>query len=288
MPRPATPEKEDESFAEQKAIAATLERYISGARTGDVGLMRVVFVATARISGTYDGKPVEWTVEEFCGIVERGGPAEGLEAQIVAIEYVGNAGMARLEARNWRGTRYTDFFVLSKQAENWRINSKVFYAHSRAYKRRAWTEANMFEYRLEHIMSYAAKLGTREAIGNVPDGVRVNVHVIGGEVTGPRISGTFRSLSGDWLTIRRDGVAILDIRATIETHDGALIYVTYLGTADRGEDGYEKALQGEPMASGTAIHISPRFQASHPNYVWLNRLHCLGIGRAFPERSEVA
>ena len=55
-----------------------------------------------------------------------------VEAQIVAIEYVGNAGMARLEARNWRGTRYTDFFVLSKQAENWRINSKVFYAHSRA------------------------------------------------------------------------------------------------------------------------------------------------------------
>jgi len=149
MPRPVTLEKEDESFAEQTAIAATLERHISGARTGDVGLMRVVFVATARISGTYDGKPVEWTVEEFCGIVERGGPAEGLEAQIVAIEYVGNAGMARLEARNWRGTRYTDFFVLSKQAENWRINSKVFYAHSRAYKRRAWTEANMFEYRLE-------------------------------------------------------------------------------------------------------------------------------------------
>ena len=111
----------------------------------------------------------------------------------------------------------------------------------------------MFEYRLEHIMSYAAKLGTREFIGNVPDGVRVNVHVIGGDVTGSRISGKFRTLSGDWLTIRRDGVAILDIRGTIETHDGALIYVTYWGMADRGEDGYEKALQGEPMASGTAI-----------------------------------
>ena len=55
-----------------------------------------------------------------------------IQAQIVAIEYIGNAGMARLEARNWRGTRYTDFFVLSKQDDNWRINSKVFYAHSRA------------------------------------------------------------------------------------------------------------------------------------------------------------
>jgi len=57
----------------------------------------------------------------------------------------------------------------------------------------------MFEYRLEHILFYAAKLGTRELIGNVPDGVRVNVHVIGGEVMGPRISGKFRTLSSDWL-----------------------------------------------------------------------------------------
>jgi len=44
-----TPEKEDETFAEQKAIRATLERYVSGARTGDVGLMRLAFVETANI-----------------------------------------------------------------------------------------------------------------------------------------------------------------------------------------------------------------------------------------------
>jgi hypothetical protein len=146
----------------------------------------------------------------------------------------------------------------------------------------------MFEYSLEHIMSYVAKLGTREVIGPMPEGLRVNVHVIGGEVTGPRISGNFRPLSGDWLTIRRDGVAILDVRATIETHDRALIFVAYAGTSDRGEDGYESSVKGQPIASGTAIYISPRFQTSHPDYAWLNRLHCLGIGRAFPERSEVA
>jgi hypothetical protein len=146
----------------------------------------------------------------------------------------------------------------------------------------------MFQYRLEHIMSYAAKLGTREVIGPVSEGMRVNVHVIGGEVTGPRISGEFRSLSGDWLTIRRDGVAILDVRATIETKDGALIYVAYSGTSDRGENGYQSFAQGQAAASGTPIYISPRFQTSHPDYVWLNRLHCVGIGRAFPERSEVA
>jgi hypothetical protein len=55
-----------------------------------------------------------------------------LEAQIVGIEYAGNAAMARLEVRNWRGTRYSDFFVLVERDGVWRIGSKVFFAHARA------------------------------------------------------------------------------------------------------------------------------------------------------------
>jgi hypothetical protein len=38
----------------------------------------------------------------------------------------------------------------------------------------------MFDYRLEHIMSYTAKLGKRETIGPIPEGLRVNVQVTGG------------------------------------------------------------------------------------------------------------
>jgi hypothetical protein len=122
----------------------------------------------------------------------------------------------------------------------------------------------------------------------VPEGLRWNVPVTGGEVTGPRVFGKLRPLSGDWLTIRQDGVAILDVRATIETNDSALIYCVYSGTMDRGEDGYERALQGPPQTAPTPIRISPRFHTSHPNYLWLNRLHCLGIGSTIPERHEVA
>jgi hypothetical protein len=49
----------------------------------------------------------------------------------------------------------------------------------------------MFEYSLEQIMSYVAKRGTREVIGPMPEGLRVNVHVIGGEVTGRVYLGNF-------------------------------------------------------------------------------------------------
>jgi hypothetical protein len=119
----------------------------------------------------------------------------------------------------------------------------------------------MIEYRLEHIMSYTAKLSEPEMISPVPEGIRVNIYVTGG---------------ADWLTIRRDGIGIPDVRGTMETTDGALIYVTCIGTLDLGDDGYEEFLQGKAPASGIPIRSSPRFHTSYPDYVWLNRLLCLG------------
>jgi hypothetical protein len=127
-----TPADETESFATHEAIAATLGRYIEAARAGQGGLMREAFAEGARVRGSYSGKPVDWSLQEFCALIDKGGPVAGLEAQIAGIEYQGTAAMARLEARNWRGTRYTDFFVLLKQDDGWRITSKVFFAHSRA------------------------------------------------------------------------------------------------------------------------------------------------------------
>jgi hypothetical protein len=120
------------SFATYAAIAVTLQGYVDAARAGDGALMRQAFLETAHIRGTYGGKPVGWTLSEFCALIDKGGPAAELAASIVAIEYSRSAAMARLEAANWRGTRYTDFFVLLKSGADWRIASKVFFAHSRA------------------------------------------------------------------------------------------------------------------------------------------------------------
>jgi hypothetical protein len=53
----------------------------------------------------------------------------------------------------------------------------------------------------------------------------VNLYVTGGKVQGPKVNGKLLPVGGDWLTIRTDGVGILDVRATIETHDAALIYL---------------------------------------------------------------
>jgi hypothetical protein len=123
---------EQTSFAAYEDIAAALQVYIDSARSGDGERMRSAFLPEATVRGSYGGEPTDWSVAEFCALIARGGGAPDLKARIAGVEPSGSAAMARLEAVNWRGTRYTDFFVLLKRDGQWRIATKVFYAHSRA------------------------------------------------------------------------------------------------------------------------------------------------------------
>jgi hypothetical protein len=143
-----------------------------------------------------------------------------------------------------------------------------------------------YEYRLEHLFSFSATLAPTEVIGAVPEGLRANAYVTGGEVGGPRLSGKVRPVGGDWLLLRKDGVCVLDIRATMETSDGALIYTAYGGIIDMGEDGYEEFLAGRTSPI-QAIRAAPRFWTASPSYAWLNRLQCVAIGQADLARSVV-
>jgi hypothetical protein len=61
-------------------------------------------------------------------------------------------------------------------------------------------------------------------------------------------------------------VGILDVHATLRTHDGALICAPIMVVADIGPDAYEKFLQGDLLAK-VAIRAVPRFQTSHPSYL---------------------
>ena len=92
----------------------------------------------------------------------------------------------------------------------------------------------MLDYSLEHIFSYTASLSI-EVIGPLPEGVRVNYYVTAGTVEGPKLNGKILPVGGDWNILRMDGVGILDVRATFETDDGALILTTYSGVYDLGK-----------------------------------------------------
>lgn len=137
----------------------------------------------------------------------------------------------------------------------------------------------MFDYTLEHLFSYTATLKPPEGIGPMAEGLKLNWYVTGGEVTGPRVKGQVLPVGGDWVTIRTDGVAILDVRVTIESDDGALILMVSSGVMDLGEEGYQRALQRQ-LPEIIHLQSAPRFFTAHPQYRWLNRIQCVGVGKA--------
>ena len=146
----------------------------------------------------------------------------------------------------------------------------------------------MFKYEMEHICSYTVTLeNPPEVIGPLPEGLRLNIYVTGGEITGPKLRGKVRPVGADWLTIRTDGVGILDVRATIETHDGALIYIAYQGVGDLGEDGHAKFLSGN-LPKVVQLRTAPRLYSAHPDYAWVNRLQFVNVGEVNFETFTVA
>ncbi len=119
-----------------------------------------------------------------------------------------------------------------------------------------------------------------EVIGATPVGFRINGFISRGEVSGPRIRGIVRTIGcGDWATVRSDDVLDLDVRLTIESHDGALIYVTYTGIGSLGEGGTEKMLNGK-LSAPIVFRIESRMLTAHPQYLGVNRTQFMGIGEA--------
>ncbi|HSW14985.1 MAG TPA: DUF3237 domain-containing protein [Solimonas sp.] len=144
-----------------------------------------------------------------------------------------------------------------------------------------------FPLQAEHLFSMAATLQSpAELIGAVPEGIRLNFYVVDGHVEGPRLRGRLRPVGGDWFTLRRDGIGQLDVRVTIETGDGALIQATYEGIGDCGIDGYEAFLRGE-LPRVLPLRTAPTLRTAHPDYQWLHRLSCVGLGEVDLERYEV-
>jgi hypothetical protein len=109
-----------------------------------------------------------------------------------------------------------------------------------------------------------------------PIGTRMNFIIKEGSVKGPKIEGEFLRGGGDWLLIGVDGVARLDVRATIRTTDGALIYVTNSGKSFMSSSITRRFLRGDKVP-WTKIYArsSPLFETGAGDYLWMNSAVCI-------------
>lgn len=118
---------------------------------------------------------------------------------------------------------------------------------------------------VEFLFHFHATLAAPIPVPNGPQGTRLIVPITGGTIAGPRINGTVESLGADWLTMRADGSAQLDVRALLRTDDGAVIHTSYKGLMTPGEN-------------GPRIITAPLFETGDEKYAWLNHVQALAIG----------
>lgn len=121
---------EAHSFGEYNAVAEALQPYIQSAKSGDGKKIRTPFYDHAHIVGSIDGEFYNADLDAFEKSVASGGPSPDVEHRIAWIDISGPAAAAKVEFINWRGFRFTDFFILYKQGGQWRISGKVYDSHS--------------------------------------------------------------------------------------------------------------------------------------------------------------
>ena len=128
--------------------------------------------------------------------------------------------------------------------------------------------ADIAEAELEFLGLVEARLAPAHALLDAPFGSRLIVDVTAARVEGPRLKASLVGTgAADWVTVSPDGrVGALDVRATLRTDDGALIYSEYRGRVRFGADGLHR------------VYTSPRYETGDPRYAWLNGLQCIGKG----------
>lgn len=136
---------------------------------------------------------------------------------------------------------------------------------------------------LVHEMTYHVMLRPPMEVGAVPFGTRMFFDVIGGELEGPRIRGKFVGAGGDWMLVGADGFGRLDVRAQLETDDGAIIYMQYDGLLEMNEK-FQASMESaqETQFADQYFRIAPRFETGDARYEWLNQSTFVGEGRLYP------
>ena len=135
---------------------------------------------------------------------------------------------------------------------------------------------------VQHLFDMAVDLLPAQAIPT-PIGTRLTFVTTGGVLDGPRLRGEILPGGGDWLVVGSDGVGQVDVRATLRSHDGALIHYEARGVIKIPVDGMDRLGAGEVLAfDETYVRTTPSFQTADERYAWLNEVVAVGYNILSP------
>ena len=129
-------------------------------------------------------------------------------------------------------------------------------------------------YRLE------ATLGQPLELGDVAQGRRRIVPLLGGRFTGRELNGSLLSgVSADWQIVLPDGTALGDIRYALQTDEGDLLYVRSGGVRHGSAEVLARLGRGENVDAGEyTFRTSTQIEAAAAHLEWLNKGVFVSVG----------
>jgi Protein of unknown function (DUF3237) len=136
------------------------------------------------------------------------------------------------------------------------------------------------EPRLTRVYRLEATLGQPLDLGDVAQGHRRIVPQTGGTFTGPELNGKLLpGASADWQIVLSDGTALGDIRYTLQTDTGELLYVQSRGVRHGSAEVLARLVRGEDVdASEYTFRTSTQIETAAPRLDWLNKGIFISVG----------
>jgi hypothetical protein len=129
-----------------------------------------------------------------------------------------------------------------------------------------------------------AVLGGLLDLGDVRQGDRRIVPLTGGTFAGPELNGKLLpGASADWQIVLPDGTTFADVRYTLQTDAGALIYVRSRGVRHGPAEVLARLGRGEDVDAGEyTFRTATRIETADPELDWLNTGVFISVGGRQP------
>jgi len=132
---------------------------------------------------------------------------------------------------------------------------------------------------LQPLFIFQITVAPPSVIGATPGYDRRIGEITGGRFEGEQLRGKILTGGSDWQSLRNDGTTTINVRLVMQTDDGALIGMTYLGMRHGPKEVLDRIGRGEKVSpTEYYMRVTPYFETASEKYGWLNRIVSVAYG----------
>jgi muconolactone delta-isomerase len=137
---------------------------------------------------------------------------------------------------------------------------------------------------LRHVYRLDAELDAPVDLGDTPQGNRRIIPLTRGHAAGPYFDAELLPAGGaDWQIVRSSGSSVADIRYTLKTEGGALLYVQSQGVRHGNPDVLARLAAGDDVdPSEYTFRTSVTIETADPELAWVNDGVFIAVGGRRP------